>query len=420
VLAIAIIALLSSLSAGGVVEAAEVATTVGKLGVFIVASLVIGLLTVPRLIDYVARFKSNEMLLIAVLGLCFGFSLVVVKMGYSIALGAFLVGAVVAEARQLQAIERMIEPVRDLFSAVFFVSVGLLLDPKVLLEHAGPIAVITVAVVFGKVLSCGLGAFLAGNDGRTSMKVGMGLAQIGEFSFIIASLGMTRQVTSEFLYPIAVAVSALTTLLTPYLIRSAEGVADAIERSAPPKVVRLMSVYADWLRSLKLEGNRAAVAKMIRRILVHVGVNTTLVVALFLTGSYLARVGSDRLPWGLSTAALRNTIVWSAALVLSLPFLVAIYRKLDALSLLLAEIGIPDREGSARPAAVRRLVSRVIPLASLAGLGLLLTALSATILPPFEVLCVVLVLTVLLVAVFRRSIIRLHARLQVALLSSMS
>src|SRR5471030_1735690 len=207
ILGIGIIALLSSIAVSGTVSSGEIFSTVGKLSLFMIVALVIGILLVPRLLAYVAKFESNEMLLITVLGLCFGFCLLVVKLEYSMVLGAFLIGAIMAESRQLLKIERLIEPVRDLFSAIFFVAIGLMLDPMILLQYAWPIAVITVAVVLGKVLSCGLGAFIAGNDGRTSLRVGMGLSQIGEFSFIIAALGMTLQVTSNFLYPVAVAVS---------------------------------------------------------------------------------------------------------------------------------------------------------------------------------------------------------------------
>ena len=220
ILGIGIIALLSSIAVSGSVSPEEVFSTVGILSLFMIVALVIGILLVPRVLAYVARFESNEMLLITVLGLCFGFCLLVVKLEYSMVLGAFLIGAIMAESRQLLKIERLIEPVRDLFSAIFFVAIGLMLDPAILLEYALPIVVITIAVVLGKMLSCGLGAFIAGNDGRTSLRVGMGLSQIGEFSFIIAALGMTLQVTSSFLYPVAVAVSVLTTLMTPYLIRA--------------------------------------------------------------------------------------------------------------------------------------------------------------------------------------------------------
>ena len=188
ILGIGIIALLSSIAVSGSVSPEEVFSTVGKLSLFMIVALVIGILLVPRVLAYVARFESNEMLLITVLGLCFGFCLLVVKLEYSMVLGAFLIGAIMAESRQLLKIERLIEPVRDLFSAIFFVAIGLMLDPAILLEYALPIVVITIAVVLGKMLSCGLGAFIAGNDGRTSLRVGMGLSQIGEFSFIIAAL----------------------------------------------------------------------------------------------------------------------------------------------------------------------------------------------------------------------------------------
>ena len=202
---------------------------------------VIGIILVPRILAYVARFESNEMLLVAVLGMCFGFCLLVVKLEYSMVLGAFLIGAIMAESRQLAQIERLVEPVRDMFSAIFFVAIGLLLDPGVLVEYAWPIAVITVAVIVGKVFSCGLGAFIAGNDGRTSLRVGMGLSQIGEFSFIIATLGMTLQVTSDFLYPVAVAVSVITTLTTPYLIRAADPLAVGLGKRMPQGVARAVS-----------------------------------------------------------------------------------------------------------------------------------------------------------------------------------
>ena len=230
ILGIGIIALLSGIAVSGNVETGQVFATVGKLTLFMIVALVVGILLVPRILAYVARFESSEMLLVTVLGLCFGFCLLVVKLEYSMVLGAFLIGAIMAESRQLAQIERLVEPIRDMFSAIFFVAIGLTIDPRVLVDYAAPILVITLVVVAGKLVSCGAGAFIAGNDGRTSMRVGMGLSQIGEFSFIIAALGMSLGVTSDFLYPVVVGVSAITTLLTPYLIRSAD--------PAPPRIPR--------------------------------------------------------------------------------------------------------------------------------------------------------------------------------------
>src|SRR6478735_6733858 len=183
------------------------------------------------------------MLLITVVGLCFGISLLTVKLGYSVALGAFLIGAIIAEARQIYKIESLMHPVRDLFSAVFFVSIGMLIDPVLLAKYALPIFAITVVVLVGKVFSCSLGTFVAGNDMRTSLRVGMGLAQIGEFSFIIAALGLSLNVTSDFLYPIAVAVSAVTTLLNPYLLRNSDRLVSWLDRAAPPQLFSYFEAY---------------------------------------------------------------------------------------------------------------------------------------------------------------------------------
>src|SRR6185436_3794151 len=216
ILAIVMLALLSGIAMTGSMTVGGASLTIGKLAIYLTATVVVGLIAVPRLLGYVAKFKSNEMLLVSVLGLCFGFSLLAAKLGYSVALGAFIIGAVIAESREIHRIEILTEPIRDMFSAVFFVAIGLLIDPKLLIQHWLPVTVITIGVVVGQSLTCAFGTFLAGNDTRTSLRVGMGLAQIGEFSFIIAALGLSLNVTSDFLYPVAVAVSAITTLLNPY------------------------------------------------------------------------------------------------------------------------------------------------------------------------------------------------------------
>ena len=419
ILGIGIIALLSGIAVSGTVSSGEVFSTVGKLSLFMIVALVIGILLVPRLLAYVAKFESNEMLLITVLGLCFGFCLLVVKLEYSMVLGAFLIGAIMAESRQLLKIERLIEPVRDLFSAIFFVAIGLMIDPQVLIDYAWPIVVITLAVVLGKMLSCGMGAFIAGNDGRTSLRVGMGLSQIGEFSFIIAALGMTLQVTSDFLYPVAVAVSAITTLLTPYLIRAADPLSLKLASVVPKRLSRVLSLYGEWLRSIQPQGEGAMLAAMIRRILLQVGVNLALVVAIFFSGGYFAaRIGEYLSQW-LPDVAQQKALIWGAALLLSLPFLIAAYRKLKALSMLLAEMGVKPEMAGRHTQRVRRVIAEVIPLLSLLVIFLLLSALSASILPTSELLLVIAVVAAVVVAVLWRWFIRVHTRMQIALLETL-
>ncbi|MBN2989400.1 cation/H(+) antiporter [Pseudomonas fluorescens] len=419
ILGIGIIALLSSIAVSGTVSSGEVFSTVGKLSLFMIVALVIGILLVPRLLAYVAKFDSNEMLLITVLGLCFGFCLLVVKLEYSMVLGAFLIGAIMAESRQLIKIERLIEPVRDMFSAIFFVAIGLMIDPQILLQYAWPIAVITVAVVLGKMLSCGLGAFIAGNDGRTSLRVGMGLSQIGEFSFIIAALGMTLQVTSDFLYPVAVAVSAITTLLTPYLIRGADPLSLKLAAVMPQRMSRVFGMYGEWLRSIQPQGEGAMLASMIRKIILQVGVNLALVIAIFFTGSFFAtRIGGYLQGW-ISDPSWQKALIWGGALLLSLPFLIAAYRKLKALSMLLAQMSVKPEMAGRHTQRVRRVIAELIPILSLLVIFLLLAALSASILPTNKLLVLIAVVAAAVAAVLWRWFIRVHTRMQVALLETL-
>lgn len=415
ILAIAMLVLLSGIAQTGSVSAGVAFATLGQLLLFMTVSLVVGILIVPRVLDYVARAKSDEMLLVTVLGFCFGFCLLVVKLDYSIALGAFLIGAIMAEARSLHRIERVIAPVRDMFSAIFFVTIGLLLNPTVLIDYAWPIAVITFAVVVGKIVSCGLGTFLAGKDGRTSMRVGMSVAQIGEFSFIIASLGLSLKVTSGFLYPIAVAVSALTTLFTPYLIRAADPITLRIARSMPAPLVNTFGLYSQWLASIRPESGAPTIFSMTRRIVLQIAVNLALVAAIFLGASYSAPYATEYLSRWLQTNDAQRVVLWSAALVVSMPFLVAVYRKLESLALLLAEVSVQPAKAGRFTSAIRSTISGLIPIVAMFGVFLLVAALSGAILPPFGLMIAVLLCAALLLTVLWRWCVKIHATMQIAL-----
>jgi len=419
ILGIGIIALLSGIAVSGNVEPGEVFSTVGKLSLFMIVALVIGILLVPRLLNYVAQFNSGEMLLITVLGLCFGFCLLVVKLQYSMVLGAFLIGAIMAESRQLIQIEKLIEPVRDMFSAIFFVAIGLMIDPTTLLSQPWPIFVITLVVILGKVVSCSLGAFLAGNDGRTSLRVGMGLSQIGEFSFIIAALGMTLGVTSDFLYPIVVAVSAITTLTTPYQIRAADPISRTLTSWMPAPIARVFGLYGEWLRNISPQGDGVLIMAMIRKIILQIGVNFALVVAIFLASAWFAApIAAYLNPW-ITQDNLQKGIIWSGALLVSLPFLIAAYRKLKALSMMLAEMGVKAEKAGRHTLRVRRVIAELIPLLSLAAMFFLLMGLSASILPTMELLGIIALCAALVAVLLRRWFIRVHTKIQVALLDTL-
>ena len=415
ILAIAMLVLLSGIAQTGSVSAGVAFVTLGKLLLFMTVSMVVGILIVPRALDYVAKAKSDEMLLVTVLGFCFGFCLLVVKLDYSIALGAFLIGAIMAESRNLQRIEHLIAPIRDMFSAIFFVTIGLMLNPTVLVDYWWPITVITVAVVFGKIVSCGLGTFLAGRDGRTSMRVGMSVAQIGEFSFIIASLGVSLKVTSSFLYPIAVAVSALTTLFTPYLIKAADPITQRIARSMPVPVANTFGLYSQWLASLSPDTAGPTLFSMTRRIALQIAVNLALVAAIFLAASYSAPVAKEFLARWLPTNDAQRVAIWSAALLVSMPFLVAVYRKLESLALMLAEVSVQPAKAGRFTSALRSAISGLIPILAMFGVFLLVTVLSGAILPPFGLMIAVLVCAALLLTVLWRWCVKIHATMQIAL-----
>jgi monovalent cation:H+ antiporter-2, CPA2 family len=415
ILGIAMIALLSGIAMTGQLSVGDVGMTLGRLGVFLAATLVAGLIVVPRLIGYVARFKSNEMLIVTVLGLCFGVSLLAAKLGYSVALGAFVIGAVIAEAREIHKIETLLEPVRDMFSAIFFVSIGLLIDPKMLITYWQPIVVITLVVIVGKVLTCSLGAFVGGNDTRTSLRVGMGLAQIGEFSFIIASLGVALKVTSSFLYPIAVAVSAITTLTTPYLIKSADGLVAWFDRTAPKPVVDSLAIYTRWVGQLGTQRHANHARRLIWKWSAQMALNAALVTAVFIGAAFVERRPPAWLT-GLGLAEERlKAVLWLAAMVLSLPMLIATFRKLQALGLLVADTKVPALAAGERTAAIRALVAQVVPLAGTVALGLYILVLSSTLLPSFKVTLALILIVAFIAWLLWRSFIRVYSKAQIAL-----
>ncbi|RZF26444.1 cation:proton antiporter [Paraburkholderia sp. UYCP14C] len=415
ILGIAMLVLLTGIAQTGQLSAGLAAVTLGKLLLFMTVSLLVGVLLVPRALNYVARTGSDEMLLVSVLGFCFGFCLLVVKLDYSIALGAFLIGAIMAESRHLHRIEHLIAPLRDAFSAIFFVTIGLMLNPAVMLDYGWPIAVITLAVIVGKLVSCGLGTFLSGQDARTSMRVGMTVSQIGEFSFIIATLGLTLKVTSGFLYPIAVAVSALTTLTTPYLIRVADPLTRRIARAMPATMSNVFGMYGQWLRSLITARGEPTLIGMTRRIVLQIAVNLALVAAIFLAVSYTAPHSGRLLAHWLDDEQLQRVVQWSVALVVSLPFLVAVYRKTKSLALLLAEVSVQPTTAGRFTSALRHAIADLVPIVSMIGVFLLVAALSGSILPPTGLLVAVLVCAALLLALVWRWCVKIHASMQIAL-----
>jgi len=237
---------LTAMASSETISSLALLTAAGKLILVIGSWFIFGYFVIPRFMRYVGRIGNNEMLTLLSLGLCLGLVVFATRFNYSTALGAFIMGSILAESALLDRIQARMEPLRDLFGAIFFVSIGMLIDPRILWEHKGVIAILCALTITGKILSAGTGTLVSGQTFRNSVRVGFGLAQIGEFSFIIASLGLTLGATSDFIYPIIVAVSLVTTFVAPYLIRLSGPLAEKLEKMLPSRIKSLLNRYAVW------------------------------------------------------------------------------------------------------------------------------------------------------------------------------
>lgn len=244
ILAIVLMVMLSTMAVSSNFEGTEMLESIGKLVFFLILWFVVGIYLIPVLLKRCRQLMSEETLLIVSLGLCFGMVVMAAHTGFSAAFGAFIMGSILAETVEAESIERLVKPVKDLFGAIFFVSVGMMVDPAMIVEYAGPIVAITLAVILGQSCFGTLGVLLSGQPLKTALQCGFSLTQIGEFAFIIASLGVSLGVTSHFLYPIVVAVSVITTFLTPYMIRFAEPTADFVDAHLPEKWRKFLNHYA--------------------------------------------------------------------------------------------------------------------------------------------------------------------------------
>src|SRR6266850_2528169 len=265
-IAILLLAALTTISAGSL-SAAQLGMAAARLGLFLVMVVGAGLLVIPRLVRSILRLDRPETTSVACIGICFALSLLAQQFGYSVALGAFIAGSLVAESGEGARIEHLLEPVRDLFAAVFFVSVGMLIDPALVRANWLPILVLSAVVIAGRIIGVSIPAFLTGAGVRTSIAASMSLAQIGEFSFIIAYLGTSTGAVRDFLYPVAVSVSALTTLTTPWMIRAAGPVAAWVDRKLPHALQTFVALYGSWIDGLRSPGPRRTRAQRIVRLL---------------------------------------------------------------------------------------------------------------------------------------------------------
>lgn len=292
--AVLLMVLLSTLAVSKHVEGMELLDSVVKLGVFLLFCFVVGIYLIPSFLKKARTFLNDETLLIVSLGLCLGMVMIATKAGFSSALGAFVMGSILAETIDAEHIEHIVKPVKDLFGAIFFVSVGMLIDPVLLWEYKIPILILTIVVMVGQILFGSFGVLLSGQTVKVAIQSGFSLAQIGEFAFIIASLGLTLGVTDNFLYPIVVAVSVITTFFTPYMIRMAGPAYKIAERTIPANWMSFLERYSSGSNTIR---QKSAWNKLLKALMRIVGTYTAVtLVLIFIWLQFVAPFIISKLP----------------------------------------------------------------------------------------------------------------------------
>ena len=324
ILAIVMMVMLSAVASGNELGGGQMLQSIVRIAFFLILWLVVGIFAVPLFLRQVRSLINNEVLLLVALGLCCAMAVFSTKVGFSSAFGAFIMGSILAETVEAERIERLVEPVKNLFGAIFFVSVGMLVDPRILVDYALPILLLVLTILVGQAVFGSISFMLGGQSLKSAMRCGFSMAQIGEFSFIIASLGLSLGVISDFLYPVVVAVSVITTFLTPYMIRLATPAYNRLEHHLPKKVILS-------LNHLSMNNQQSQQQSNWKRLLTQMAINT--VVYSILSSAAIAVMFTFVLPftrkllpgWELHWYA--NAITGILTVLLIAPFLRAMVMK---------------------------------------------------------------------------------------------
>lgn len=324
ILAIVMMVMLSAIAGGNNPDGEQMIGSVIKIAFFLVLWFIVGIFAIPLFLRSVRKLINNETLLIVALGLCCGMAVLSTKVGFSSAFGAFVMGSILAETIEAEKIIKLVEPVKNLFGAIFFVSVGMLVDPKILIEYAIPILALVGSILIGQAIFGTFGFMLGGESLKSAMRCGFSMAQIGEFSFIIASLGLSLGVISNYLYPVVVAVSVITTFLTPYMIRLATPTYQVMEKHLPKRLINILNHFAMSHPSTTQQSKWKSLLRQLLINTVAYSILTAAVIALMFT--FVLPFTRSLFPgWKLHWYA--NAITGILTLVLIAPFLRAIVMK---------------------------------------------------------------------------------------------
>jgi monovalent cation:H+ antiporter-2, CPA2 family len=321
IVVILLMVLLSTIAVTKQFEGGEILFTVLKLGFFLVVWFIGGIFLLPTLLKKAKKLLDEEALLIISIGLCLGMVVLATQVGFSAELGAFIMGSIIAETTTAEKVEHVTKPVKDLFGAVFFVSVGMMIDPQAIIKYGWPVIAVTLLTLFGKLFSTTLGALVSGQPLKQSVQVGMSMAQIGEFAFIVATLGLSLGVISDFLFPVAVGASAITTFTTPYLIKFSEPFYHFLERKLPEKWLKALNRYSSSTQEIQAESEWKGILKFYALIILVNGI--TIGALIVLSANYLLPF----LGTIVENPLLYNGIGFGIFMVLASPFLWALMAK---------------------------------------------------------------------------------------------
>jgi CPA2 family monovalent cation:H+ antiporter-2 len=308
IVAILMMVLLSTIAVSQQFSGLGLLESILKLAFFLTIWFLGGIFLIPTLLKRAKHLLTDEMLLIISLALCLMMVILATNAGFSAALGAFIMGSIIAETTQAEHIEHLVKPVKDLFGAVFFVSVGMLIDPQAIYEHAFPILILSLVTILGQSISSTLGAIVSGQPLKESIQTGMSLSQIGEFSFIIATMGITLQATGSFLYPIVVAVSAITTFTTPFMIKFSTPFSEYLSKKLPRKWTKRIERYSANAQAIKTLSNWQTV---LNTSLIQVTIFSVIIVAVILVSSKFILPLIDNYPFGNGLVALLTLLFLS-------------------------------------------------------------------------------------------------------------
>lgn len=384
-IAIVLLAVLTGVASGRGLSSMELVVTLGQLAGFLVAMMALGLLVVPRLVRMIAERGRPETLLISSLAICFGMAAIAELSGFSVALGAFLAGVLVAESGKSHQVEELIHPFRDVFAAIFFVSVGMTIDPSQVAAHPVPVVVLALLVIVGKTLGVSIGGFLAGQGVYRSVRAGLTLTQVGEFSFILIGVGVNAGVVGAHLLPVVVAASCFTAFTTPWMIRSSDRMARWLDHHLPKPLATLVTLYEGWIARLGADAATPGVPSLRRRVRRTVVILLADAVMFTVVVIGIPTFG-PRLALQLATAAqleekLAAVIVVGSAAALAGLFLLGVIRRVLGLALMLSREVIPAKpEGEMDLGAAPR---RALRITLSLGIALLLGVPIAAVTQPF-------------------------------------